>query len=127
MVKTNLNKGYVTQIIGPVLDIKFSEGNLPPIYSAIRIPLEDGTETVEVQQLLGDNRMCVQTFQSVVDLSFRYSIMVLVPNIRSNFNVIGEPVDEQGDVSYDGLPIHREAPAFTELETKPSILKLVLK
>jgi hypothetical protein len=38
--KTNLNKGYVTQIIGPVLDIKFSEGNLPPIYSAIRIPLE---------------------------------------------------------------------------------------
>jgi hypothetical protein len=42
--KTNLN-GYVTQIIGPVLDIKFSEGNLPPIYSAIRIPLEDGTET----------------------------------------------------------------------------------
>jgi F-type H+-transporting ATPase subunit beta len=46
MVKTNLNKGYVTQIIGPVLDIKFSEGNLPPIYSAIRIPLEDGTETI---------------------------------------------------------------------------------
>jgi F-type H+-transporting ATPase subunit beta len=55
--KTNLNKGYVTQIIGPVLDIKFSEGNLPPIYSAIRIPLEDGTETVEVQQLLGDNKV----------------------------------------------------------------------
>jgi F-type H+-transporting ATPase subunit beta len=53
---------------------------------------------------------------------------LLVLNIRSNFNVIGEPVDEQGDVSYDEvLPIHREAPAFTELETKPSILKLVLK
>jgi F-type H+-transporting ATPase subunit beta len=47
---------------------------------------------------------------------------------RRIFNVIGEPVDEQGDVSYDEvLPIHREAPAFTELETKPSILKLVLK
>jgi F-type H+-transporting ATPase subunit beta len=44
MVKTNLNKGYVTQIIGPVLDIQFSEGNLPPIYSAIKIELEDGTE-----------------------------------------------------------------------------------
>jgi F-type H+-transporting ATPase subunit beta len=55
MVKTNLNKGYVTQIIGPVLDIQFSEGNLPPIYSAIKISLEDGTSTiVEVQQLLGD-------------------------------------------------------------------------
>ena len=46
MVKTNLNKGYVTQIIGPVLDIKFSEGNLPPIYSAIEISLEDGTSTI---------------------------------------------------------------------------------
>jgi F-type H+-transporting ATPase subunit beta len=67
MVKTNLNKGYVTQIIGPVLDIKFSEGNLPPIYSAIRIPLEDGTETVEVQQLLGDNRInAFRRFKSVV-------------------------------------------------------------
>ena len=40
MVKTNLNKGFVTQIIGPVLDIKFSEGNLPPIYTAISIEIE---------------------------------------------------------------------------------------
>ena len=40
MVKTNLNKGYVTQIIGPVLDIKFPEGELPPIYSALKIALE---------------------------------------------------------------------------------------
>jgi F-type H+-transporting ATPase subunit beta len=63
--KTNLNKGYVTQIIGPVLDIKFSEGNLPPIYSAIRIPLEDGTETiVEVQQLLGDNKVRAVSMRS---------------------------------------------------------------
>jgi F-type H+-transporting ATPase subunit beta len=44
MVKTNLNKGYVTQIIGPVLDIQFPEGNLPPIYSAIEITLEDGSK-----------------------------------------------------------------------------------
>ena len=58
MVKTNLNKGYVTQIIGPVLDIKFPEGSLPPIYSAVKIELEDGSETiVEVQQLLGDNKV----------------------------------------------------------------------
>jgi F-type H+-transporting ATPase subunit beta len=55
MVKTNLNKGYVTQIIGPVLDIKFSGGNLPPIYSAIRIPLEDGTETIVEAIITLDN------------------------------------------------------------------------
>ena len=54
MVKTNLNKGFVTQIIGPVLDIAFPPDQLPPIYSALKIELEDGTSTiVEVQQLLG--------------------------------------------------------------------------
>ena len=65
MVKTNLNKGYVTQIIGPVLDIQFSNGNLPPIYSAIKIDLEDGTSTiVEVQQLLGDNKIRAVSMRS---------------------------------------------------------------
>jgi F0F1-type ATP synthase beta subunit len=90
--KTNLNKGYVTQIIGPVLDIKFSEGNLPPIYSAIRIPLEDGTETiVEVQ--LGDNKVRAVSMRSTdglkrgveaIDLGTQLWYL-LVPNIRSNF------------------------------------------
>jgi F0F1-type ATP synthase beta subunit len=61
--KTNLNKGYVTQIIGPVLDIKFSEGNLPPIYSAIRIPL-DGTETIVEVQQLGDNKVRAVSMRS---------------------------------------------------------------
>ena len=65
MVKTNLNKGYVTQIIGPVLDIAFPDGNLPPIYSAVEITLEDGTKTiVEVQQLLGDNKVRAVSMRS---------------------------------------------------------------
>ena len=53
MVETSTdNKGQVTQIIGPVLDIKFSEGNLPPIYSAIKIIDSNGVENIaEVQQL----------------------------------------------------------------------------
>jgi F-type H+-transporting ATPase subunit beta len=138
MVKTNLNKGYVTQIIGPVLDIKFSEGNLPPIYSAIRIPLEDGTETiVEVQQLLGDNKVRAVSMRSTdglkrgveaIDLGTPIMVPVGTPTLGRIFNVIGEPVDEQGDVSYDEtLPIHREAPAFTELETKPSIFETGIK
>jgi F0F1-type ATP synthase beta subunit len=90
--KTNLNKGYVTQIIGPVLDIKFSRK--PPIYSAIRIPLEDGTETiVEVQQLLGDNKVRAVSMRSTdglkrgveaIDLGTQLWYL-LVPNIRSNF------------------------------------------
>jgi len=138
MVKTNLNKGYVTQIIGPVLDIEFSEGNLPPIYSAIKIQLEDGTSTiVEVQQLLGDNKVRAVSMRSTdglkrgveaVDLGAPISVPVGTPTLGRIFNVIGEPVDEQGDVSYDEtLPIHRDAPAFTELETKPSIFETGIK
>jgi F-type H+-transporting ATPase subunit beta len=138
MVKTNLNKGYVTQIIGPVLDIQFSEGNLPPIYSAIKIELEDGTSTiVEVQQLLGDNQVRAVSMRSTdglkrgveaLDLGTPISVPVGTPTLGRIFNVIGEPVDEQGEVSYDEtLPIHRDAPAFTELETKPSIFETGIK
>ena len=138
MVKTDLNKGYVTQIIGPVLDIKFPSGNLPPIYSAIEITLDDGTTTiVEVQQLLGDNGVRAVSMRSTdglkrgveaVDLGNPISVPVGTPTLGRIFNVIGEPVDEQGDVSYDEtLPIHRDAPAFTELETKPSIFETGIK
>jgi F-type H+-transporting ATPase subunit beta len=138
MVKTNLNKGYVTQIIGPVLDIQFPAGNLPPIYTAIKIPLEDGTVTiVEVQQLLGDNKIRGVSMRSTdglkrgveaIDLGTPISVPVGTPTLGRIFNVIGEPVDEQGDVPVnETLPIHRDAPAFTELETKPSIFETGIK
>ena len=138
MVKTTVNKGYITQIIGPVLDIQFPEGNLPPIYSAIKIALTDGTETVvEVQQLLGDNRVRAVSMRSTdglkrgieaVDLGTPISVPVGTPTLGRIFNVIGEPVDEQGDVQYkETLPIHRDAPAFTDLETKPSIFETGIK
>ena len=138
MIKTNINKGYVTQIIGPVLDIEFSDGNLPPIYSAIKIETEDGFgNIVEVQQLLGDNKVRAVSMRSTdglkrgieaVDLGSPISVPVGTTTLGRIFNVIGEPVDNQGDVSYDEtLPIHREAPAFTELETKPSIFETGIK
>ena len=63
-----------------------------------------------------------------VDLGTPISVPVGTPTLGRIFNVIGEPVDEQGDVSYDEtLPIHRDAPAFTELETKPSIFETGIK
>jgi len=63
-----------------------------------------------------------------VDLGAPISVPVGVTTLGRIFNVIGEPVDEQGDISYDEtLPIHREAPAFTELETKPSIFETGIK
>ena len=138
MVKTNINRGYVTQIIGPVLDIEFSDGNLPPIYSAIKISTDDGIgNIVEVQQLLGDNKVRAVSMRSTdglkrgieaIDLGAPITVPVGTTTLRRIFNVIGEPVDEQGEVSYDEtLPIHREAPAFTELETKPSIFETGIK
>jgi F-type H+-transporting ATPase subunit beta len=138
MVKTNLNKGYVSQIIGPVLDIEFPGGTLPPIYSALKIELEDGTETiVEVQQLLGDNKVRAVSMRSTdglkrgveaIDLGAPISVPVGTSTLGRIFNVIGQPVDEQGEVSFDEtLPIHRDAPAFTELETKPSIFETGIK
>jgi len=137
MVETT-NKGYVCQIIGPVLDIEFPSGNLPPIYSAIKIETADGLgNIVEVQQLLGDNKVRAVSMRSTdglkrgveaVDLGTPISVPVGTPTLGRIFNVIGEPVDEQGDVSLDEtLPIHREAPAFTELETKPSIFETGIK
>ena len=137
MVETT-NKGYVCQIIGPVLDIEFPTGNLPPIYSAIKIETADGLgNIVEVQQLLGDNKVRAVSMRSTdglkrgveaVDLGTPISVPVGTPTLGRIFNVIGEPVDEQGDVALDEtLPIHRDAPAFTELETKPSIFETGIK
>ncbi len=137
MVETT-NKGYVCQIIGPVLDIEFPSGNLPPIYSAVKIETADGLgNIVEVQQLLGDNKVRAVSMRSTdglkrgveaLDLGAPISVPVGTTTLGRIFNVIGEPVDEQGDVSLDEtLPIHREAPAFTELETKPSIFETGIK
>ena len=138
MVNTDISKGYVTQIIGPVLDIKFSEGNLPPIYSAVSITVE-GSEPniVEVQQLLGDNKVRAVSMRSTdglkrgteaINLGIPITVPVGITTLGRIFNVIGEPVDNQGDVSLDEtLPIHREAPAFTDLETKPSIFETGIK
>merc|ERR1711971_453701 len=136
--KLKLNKGFVNQIIGPVLDITFPGDCLPPIYSAIKIELEDKSSTiVEVQQLLGDNRVRAVSMRSTdglkrgveaIDLGCPISVPVGTTTLGRIFNVIGEPVDEQGDVSFDEtLPIHRDAPAFTELETKPSIFETGIK
>ena len=137
MVETT-NKGYVCQIIGPVLDIEFPDGILPPIYSAIRIETADGIgNIVEVQQLLGDNKVRGVSMRSTdglkrgveaIDLGTPILVPVGTPTLGRIFNVIGEPVDERGDVSLnETLPIHRDAPAFTELETKPSIFETGIK
>ena len=123
MVKTTTNIGYITQIIGPVLDIEFPGGKLPPIYTALRVETEDKIgNIVEVQHLLGDNKVRAVSMRSTdglqrgteaVDLGIPITVPVGKPTLGRIFNVIGEPVDEQGEVNFDEtLPIHREAPAL---------------
>merc|ERR1712191_21897 len=108
------------------------------IYSAISITTEDGeVNIVEVQQLLGDNKIRAVSMRSTdglkrgteaIDLGAPITVPVGITTLGRIFNVIGEPVDNQGDVSFDEtLPIHRDAPAFTELETKPEIFETGIK
>ena len=131
--------GYVTQIIGPVLDVVFPSGKLPKVYNAIKIVGGDDKVVVcEVQQLLGDNQVRAVSMSStdglkrgieVEDTGAPISVPVGVPTLGRIFNVLGEPVDELSEMSRTGetLPIHRSAPAFTDLETKPAVFETGIK
>nr|QCI05210.1 ATP synthase CF1 subunit beta [Centroceras clavulatum] len=130
-------KGSVIQIIGPVLDIEFPNGQLPQVFNALKVQGPDNTITCEVQQLLGDNRVRAVAMSSteglkrgieVLDTGNPITVPVGIPTLGRIFNVLGEPVDNLGDVSSsDSLPIHRSAPLFTDLETKPSIFETGIK
>ncbi|HIK46677.1 MAG TPA: F0F1 ATP synthase subunit beta [Leptolyngbyaceae cyanobacterium M65_K2018_010] len=138
--KTNV--GYITQIIGPVVDVKFASGELPKIYNALKIQGTNpaGSEvsvTCEVQQLLGDSQVRAVAMSStdglirgmeVVDTGSPISVPVGASTLGRIFNVLGEPVDEKGPVQAETTsPIHRAAPKLTELETKPKVFETGIK
>jgi len=139
MVQNNVGK--ITQIIGPVLDIEFS-GELPSIYNSLIIEgLNQAGEYLKVvcetQQLLGDNKVRAISMtatdglmrgMTVKDTGSALQVPVGVTTLGRIFNVLGEPIDEAGDVDYGKtLPIHRLAPAFVELDTKLSIFETGIK
>ena len=138
MLEVSTNVGNVTQIIGPVLDIEFSSGKLPKVYNAIDITMASGETVVcEVQQLLGDNKVRAVSMSSTdgmtrgieaIDKGAPISVPVGTPTLGRIFNILGQPVDEMGPVdNSETLPIHRNAPAFTELETKPAVFETGIK
>jgi F-type H+/Na+-transporting ATPase subunit beta len=137
MTKTQTNLGYVTQIIGPVLDVTFPSGNLPKIYNAVTVKNGKNLIVCEVQQLLGDNKVRAVSMSAtdglkrgveVVDTGAPISVPVGQPTLGRIFNVLGEPVDNLGDIDRsETLPIHRPAPAFTDLETTPAIFETGIK
>ncbi|QQE64389.1 F0F1 ATP synthase subunit beta [Leptolyngbya sp. BL0902] len=134
--------GYITQIIGPVVDVKFASGQLPKIYNALKIQGTNpaGVEvsvTCEVQQLLGDSQVRAVSMSStdgltrgmeVVDTGAPISVPVGTATLGRIFNVLGEPVDEKGPVNNEATsPIHRSAPKLTDLETKPTVFETGIK
>ena len=132
------NIGKITQIIGAVLDIKFSKGGLPQINEAIRIKKNDGGElTVEVAQHLGDDTVrciamgptdgLVRGMEAVATGS-PISVPVGENTLGRIFNVLGQPIDNKPapeGVSYE--PIHRPAPDFVEQSTEAELLETGIK
>ena len=132
--------GFVSQIIGPVVDVEFPEGELPKIYNALKVSKEGSSETIvaEVQYLIGENKaraICmtstdgVKRGDAVVDTGSSIAVPVGKQTLGRIFNVLGEPVDECGEVPNPELEssIHRPAPEFVELDTKPSIFETGIK
>nr|AEW12992.1 ATPase beta subunit [Strombomonas acuminata] len=138
----NLNTGTILQIIGPVMDISFPPGKMPSIYNSLIIEGKDenGEQmkvVCEVQQLLGDNVVRAISMSAtdglqrgikVVDTGAALNVPVGSTTLGRIFNVLGEPVDQMGEVDYSKtLPIHRSAPSFVDLDTQLSIFETGIK
>ena len=133
-----MNKGTVAQVIGPVVDVDFLEGELPAILNSLYIPLEDGRKLVlEVAQHLGENRVRTIAMDStdglvremeVVDTGTTIS-MPIGEDVRGRlFNIVGESIDgiqpPKGDRQY---AIHRPAPEFKDLSSATEMLETGIK
>ena len=132
------NIGKITQIIGAVLDIKFSEGHLPEINDAINVTMQDGKKlVVEVSQHLGDDTVRCIAMGSTDGLvrgmeaeatGAPISVPVGENTLGRMFNVLGEPIDEKkAPQKVEYWPIHRKAPSFEEQSTSQEMLETGIK
>ena len=137
-----MNEGVVAQVIGPVVDVKFESGFLPPIYNALsltnpRISNKENNLVLEAAQHLGEDTVrCIALDATdglyrgmkVIDTGNKITVPVGKDVLGRIFNVIGEPVDELGDTEFKArLPIHRPAPSFEEQSTTVEILETGIK
>jgi F-type H+-transporting ATPase subunit beta len=137
------NEGRVVQVIGPVVDVEFEAGHLPTILNAVRVVDTDGLSTekidivTEVAQHLGENRVrCISMKPAdglvrgmkAVDLGAPISVPVGPETLGRILNVIGEPVDEMGEVkTKERWSIHREAPPYEEQSTSVEMFETGIK
>ncbi|MBX3076451.1 F0F1 ATP synthase subunit beta [Candidatus Obscuribacterales bacterium] len=135
-------QGRVVQVIGAVIDVEFASGHLPEIYNALEItgknPAgEDRRVIVEVQQMLGDNRVRTVAMGSTdgltrgmlaINTGQPITVPVGVGTLGRILNVLGEPVDEMGPIdAAEHWPIHRHAPELTDLETETVVFETGIK
>jgi len=132
-------KGNISQIMGAVVDVSFEDGQLPEIYNALEIDKGNDSEnlTLEVAQHLGDS--VVRTIamdstdglkrgQEVIDMGSPISVPVGDETLGRMFDVLGNPIDQKGDVpNAKVMPIHRQAPKFDELTTSSEVLATGIK
>ena len=132
------NVGKITQIISAVLDIKFTEGNLPEINDAIKVPLKDGGElVVEVAQHLGDDTVrCIAMGPTdglvrgmdAIATGAPISVPVGENTLGRMFNVLGNPIDEvEPPATQEKWPIHRPAPKYEDQATSQEMLETGIK
>jgi F-type H+/Na+-transporting ATPase subunit beta len=139
---SNQHTGRVIAIVGPAVDVEFSENHLPEIYYALLTDIIDAqgnksTVTLEVQQHLGENRVrCVAMQptdgmvrgQEVLDTEAPIRVPVGESTLGRIIDVVGQPVDERGPVNATmKLPIHREAPSFEEQNTSSEMFETGIK
>ena len=134
---SNLSKGSVLQVVGPVVDIVFEAGNLPAIYNALVMNIGDRSLTVEVAQHIGDNTVrCIAMSSTdgltrgtpVTDTGKAISVPVGRKTLGRIFNVLGDPVDNKpAPEDVEKWDIHRPAPEYSELSTSTEILETGIK
>ncbi|WP_342757817.1 F0F1 ATP synthase subunit beta [Kineothrix sedimenti] len=131
------NIGIVTQVIGPVLDIKFDDGYLPDLLNAIEIKYNEKKIVLEVAQHIGDNVVrCIAMSSTdglprgieAIDTGEPISVPVGKETLGRIFNLLGEAVDnESNPESEERWPIHRPAPAYEEQESTTEIFETGIK
>ncbi len=134
---SDLVKGSVLQVVGPVVDIRFDEGKIPAIYNALTMNIGDKTLTVEVAQHIGDNTVrCIAMSSTdgltrgtpVTDTGKAISVPVGRKTLGRIFNVLGDPVDNKpAPEDTPKWDIHRPAPEYSELSTSTEILETGIK
>ncbi|MDR7869476.1 MAG: F0F1 ATP synthase subunit beta [Tissierellaceae bacterium] len=132
-----MNIGKITQVIGPVVDIRFSKDNLPELLNAIEIKKGEETIIVEVAQHIGDDTVrCISMDATdglirgmeAIDLKSPIAVPVGEETLGRLFNVLGQTIDGKSELKTEKrTPIHRPAPSFEEQETSQEIFETGIK